>query len=884
MPGASMSSADALSVFADALSAAGLVVEGLPVADGALHRCGVAGNPRGKDGAYRIHLDTPACCWWRNWGTGDTGTRTLAPEKELSPAERTALRERIAAARKAAEEEQRKRHAAAAKLARVLWERATPAPDSHPYLVRKQVPALGLRQDAQERLVLPVLDADGGLVSLQFILPEKPVNGPDKLFLKGGRTAGGWFAIPAKDGRTDGPLLIAEGFATAASLHLATGYACLAAFNAGNLSAVASMARERYPERELVLCADNDLRPDDRPNTGLEAATRAAQAAGAKLAVCPAHEGRATDFNDLAVWRSLAAVRRVVEAARKQDDACPMPEGFSLVPDGKRAGLYKLETTADGDVKETRLGPPLFVRGMTRDADGNDWGLLLEWYDPDGKLHRWAMPLELLNRQGGEWYGQLASGGWLGLPGCRSKVAAFLLAVRPRKRVRCVSRVGWSDGAYVLPDAVYAGNGGAAAGEDVVLQSAGHGGLYTTAGTLDGWKEIAALCVGNSRLSFALCVAFAGPLLRPASLEGGGFSLEGGSSSGKTTGLQVAASVWGGPAHVRAWRTTDNGLEGLAALHNDGLLVLDEVGQASGKTLAEAAYMLANGAGKARSGRDGGLRRSHAWRLLFLSSGELGLADKLAEGGLKARAGQEVRYIGLPVEKSMLSEWHGLPSAGAVANRIKELTERHYGHAGRAFLRYVAEERGPLLAQLRPVLDALGDRFCPAGADGQVRRVAQRFALCAVAGEVARQAGLLPESFDAPGCVETCFRDWLAARGGAGASEDAAILTQVRLFIEQHGASRFQDMDSGNALCINRVGFRRRDGDETEYLILPESFKAEVVRGHAPRRAAAVLRKAGWLRRSDDRAAALRTLPELGRRRVYVVALPDDGRDDPASS
>ncbi len=90
--GVPMSSADALSVFADALAAAGLVVEGLPVADGALHRCGVAGKPHGKDGSYRIHLDAPACCWWCNWGTGDTGTRTLAPEKEMSAAERKALR------------------------------------------------------------------------------------------------------------------------------------------------------------------------------------------------------------------------------------------------------------------------------------------------------------------------------------------------------------------------------------------------------------------------------------------------------------------------------------------------------------------------------------------------------------------------------------------------------------------------------------------------------------------------------------------------------------------------------------------------------------------------------------------------------------------------
>ena len=873
-----MSDTDTLTIFADALAATKLVLNGPPIADGKLHRCQVEGKPRGRDGAYVVHLDAPASCWWCNWVTGDTGSKTAKPEKELTAAERKALRERIAAVRKAAEEEQRKRHATSAKLARVLWERATPAPNSHAYLVRKQVPALGLRQDALGRLVLPVLGADGQLASLQFILPEKPTSGPDKLFLKGGRTAGGFYAIPAKDGGHDGPLLIAEGYATAASLHLATGHACLVAFNAGNLEAVARMARERYPSRELVLCADNDVRPDDRPNTGVEAATRAAQAAGAKLAVCPAHEGRPTDFNDLAVWRSPEAVRQFIEQARQQDDACPLPEGYRLVPEGRGAGLYKLETTADGDVKETRLGPPLFVRGMTRDADGSDWGLLLEWHDPDGRPHRWAMPLELLNRQGGEWYGQLASGGWLGMPGCRSKVAAFLLAVRPRKRVRCVPRVGWTDGAYVLPDGVY-GSSGPAAGEAIVLQSAGHSGLYTTAGTLEGWQEIGRLCVGNSRLSFALCAAFAGPLLKLAGLEGGGFSFEGCSSSGKTTALQVAASVWGGPAHLRGWRTTDNGLEGLAALHNDGLLVLDEVGQASGKTLSAAPYLLANGAGKARSGRDGGLRRAHSWRLLFLSSGEVGLADKLAEGGLKARAGQEVRFIGLPVEKSMLSEWHGLPSAGAVAARIKALAEQHYGHAGRAFLRFLTAEMEPVQESIRPDINELVERLCPADADGQVRRAAQRFALCAVAGNLARLAGVIPMELDPVGSVENCFRDWLAARGGAGPAEDAAILAQVRLFIEQHGASRFQDMDTEQAHgVIKRAGFRARGRDgRTEYLVLPEVFRTEVATGFSPRRAAAVLRNAGWLCSNDGKTSVLRTLPELGRRRVYAIVLPEDG-------
>lgn len=745
-----MSSADALSVFADALAAAGLVVEGLPVADGALHRCGVAGKPHGKDGSYRIHLDAPACCWWCNWGTGDAGTRTLAPEKEMSAAERKALRERIAAARKAAEEEQSKRHAAAAKLARILWERATPAPDSHPYLVRKQVPALGLRQDAQGRLVVPVRDADGGLASLQFILPEKPVNGPDKLFMKGGRTAGGWFAIPAKDGRTDGPLLIAEGFATAASLNMSTGHACLVAFNAGNLSAVACLARERYPEREIIVCGDNDcetVKPDGTPwNTGKEAATKAAQAAGAKLAVCPAHEGRATDFNDLHCRRSLEAVRQVVEAARKEGGAVHLPEGFFIREGGKNPGLFKTETRGDERV-DLRIGPPLRIIGKTFDDVSDNWGTFLSWKDPAGTEHRWALPDDLLQGQGREYAQILARGGYSIAPGQATKFATFIQGVRTERFVTCVQRIGW---------------------------------------------------------------------------------------------------------HAAA--------------------------------LSEAAYMLANGQAKGRASRDGIPRALLTWRLLFLSSGELGLADKLAENGLKSRGGQEVRFVGLPVDKAMLADLHGLPDAGAVADRLKMLCAEHYGHAGRAFLHWLCVHREEVASDLRDNLADLAGRLCPPDATEQVRRVAKRFALVLAGGLAAQKAGLLPEDMDIRRAVQSCLTDWLEARGGTGPAEDAAILAQVRLFIERHGASRFQDVDTEQATCINRVGFRQKRPDGgTEYLILPESFGAEVVRGHASRRAAAVLRKAGWLRRSDDRAAALRTLPELGRRRVYVVALPDDGRDDPAS-
>ena len=870
--------ADILHSFAECLRSAGLEVEAVQ-ADGLLHRCGTTDRPRRRDGAYKAFLDAPASLWWKNWRTGDEGTWTARPEKELTAAQRKALHERIRAIRAHNEAEQARRWQAAAKLAISIWNHASPVGDNHPYLQRKEVPAIGLRQTEDGRLIVPLLNQSGKIQSLQFILPDKPAEGTDKFFLRGGKTSGGFFSIPAKNGTKDGPLLIAEGYATGASLHLATGHAVLIAFNAGNLEAVARLARARYPDREILLCADTDcetVKPDGSPwNPGREAASSAAQAVGGKLALCPAHDGRATDFNDLHRLRSLEAVRAVIASARKQDTDCPMPEGFFLVPDGKRAGLYKLETKPDGEMNEVRIGPPLSVRGMTRDSEGNEWGLMLEWADPDGKKHTWPMPIELLFRQGADWYSSLASGGWFGNPVARKKLVDFLAAVRPVRRIRCVPRTGWDKAAYILPDAVY----GNTSGESVVLQSAHHGDLYRTAGTLDGWKEIATLSIGNSRLSFALCAAFAGPLLRLAGLEGGGFSFEGGSSSGKTTALQIAASVWGGPEHVRSWRATDNGLENIAVLHNDNVLILDEVGQVNGKILAECAYMLANGQGKGRSSREGHLRKSHSWRLLFLSSGELGLADKLAENGLKSRGGQEVRFVGLPVDTSMLTELHGFPHAGAVVNRLKELTDLHYGHAGRAFLHKLTEPdtMTTVLSELQPALANTVNRLVPAGADGQVRRVAQRFALCGLAGGLAVQMEILPADFDAPGCAEHCFHDWLAARGGIGASENAAILAAVRLFIEQHGASRFQDLDTQMSTCPNRVGFRRNVRDITEYIVLPESFRAEIIKGFSPRRAAAVLRKAGWLQLSDGKNTTKRELPGMGRIRAYVLVLPDEG-------
>lgn len=220
----------------------GLIIAEL-VTDGQLHRCGVQGKERSKSGAYLIHADGLPVAWWRNWRADIEGTYSDKQEKDLPKKERKAFQERMAAMKAAARLDAEARHKEAADRAAQEWEAAIEATNEHPYLRKKEVGAFGLRLDGKDRLLMPILDEDGKIVSLQRILPKKLPDGRDKSFLPGGQKKGCYFPIPAKDGGKDGPLLIAEGYATAASLHMATGHAVLVAMDAGNLLAVAKMAR-----------------------------------------------------------------------------------------------------------------------------------------------------------------------------------------------------------------------------------------------------------------------------------------------------------------------------------------------------------------------------------------------------------------------------------------------------------------------------------------------------------------------------------------------------------------------------------------------------------------------------------------------------------------
>ncbi len=551
------------------------------------------------------------------------------------------------------------------------------------------------------------------------------------------------------------------------------------------------------------------------------------------------------------------------------------------------AGVQKRQKIGD-ELQWRVFAPPLEVLADLRDGEGRGWSRLIGFMDRDGRRHEIPLAMaEIGAGRGAELLALLASGGYETpiQSAARSDLLNCIMQARPAARLRKVERLGWHGGAYVLPDQVI----GAPQGERIAFQPPGdfeH--AFRAAGSLEGWREeVAAPCAGNSRLVLSLCMGFAAPLLALLEEEGGGVHLRGGSSLGKTTALNVAASAYGGRGFVRSWRATSNALEGVALAHNDGLLCLDELGECDPRAAGEAAYMLGNGLGKGRASRSGSARAVARWRLLFLSTGELSLSDKIAEAGAdkRARAGQELRFLDLPADAGAgLGIFERLPEGrapGEFSKALKEAAQRHHGWAGPAFVARIAPRREEVREAAKAYKTDFTRQVLPDKASGQAGRAAQRFALIGAAGELAREAGLLPWlAGEALQAAEICFRAWLEERGGAGEAEAQAIVSRARSWLELHGASRFQKIGDRDANIFNRLGFYRDlfDG-RREYLVSPETFKREILAGWDQRGALKALAEAGLLAPDAEggyTAKTIRVAALGGAHRFYRLSLPEE--------
>ena len=338
----------------DQLRGAGLLVQHLE-ADGKMHRCRVDGQDRENRGWYVLHE-------WRGndgelyvvgsygvWLGNDNGaTKVKLKGVQVSDAEKAAMRARMAEDRKRAAADRKREAEAAARRAEGAWRKALttpPADGAVDYLHRKGVESYGLRYTGSGALVIPMLDARGTIHGLQFILPaqhpRRRKTGRDKEYWPAGlQKQAHWFQIGAV--AHGGVCLVAEGYATAATLHAATGLPVAVAFDAGNLRHVAGAIKKARSTSKILICADDDYlqkcracrqptpvaeeacqhcgEPHGAENAGVrEAAAAALQVGGASVApVFPADRGgkKLTDFNDLqhAEGAGLHLVRAQIEA------------------------------------------------------------------------------------------------------------------------------------------------------------------------------------------------------------------------------------------------------------------------------------------------------------------------------------------------------------------------------------------------------------------------------------------------------------------------------------------------------------------------------------------------------------------------------------------
>jgi putative DNA primase/helicase len=476
--------------------------------------------------------------------------------------------------------------------------------------------------------------------------------------------------------------------------------------------------------------------------------------------------------------------------ALTSDDLTWLPPGYTEQSDG----IY-FQSHEDGD--------PIFVCSLLRviatfaDSKSTGWGQLITVTDPADVTHEIPIFNELLDGPQQKVISQLAK---LGLkvgsdPKAKKLLIELLKLSQPQKRITSVSQPGWVDDDFRTFSL-----GQTTLGERPVLPlyegASQRRSAFVADETLERWRsELGEKCRGNPMMILAVSLAFSAPLLKIVGMDGGGLHFRGQSSSGKSTLLRLAASVWGSSGLVNQWRATSNGLEALAASYNDLLLPLDELSEITPRHLNETIYMLSHGKAKTRMSKEISLDEAATWRLALISSGELSVKEHLAAANLEIKEGQEVRLIDIEADARMygvFDDIHGASDPGEFAASVQEAASRNFGAVGRSFLekllarskskdfreqlrRKLAEHQGILLSHLSPAPDTMAGR------------VAKRFALIGLAGELATQWGLTGwAKGEAKEAVIEAFREWHDRWIGDDAETAQGPMRKLKDFLNTH--------------------------------------------------------------------------------------------------
>ena len=518
--------------------------------------------------------------------------------------------------------------------------------------------------------------------------------------------------------------------------------------------------------------------------------------------------------------------------------------------DNRGVWWINVRTDKDGDIIEAEpllLSDPIDIIGMGQDNDGAYYRII-KFKDKITRQQKTAA-LPQAEIADGKCWGRL---GFYGLsiesnPTKRRKLADYLQKEGSQAAFTITDRAGWHEDSYIMPS----GETITATDKDPAIIYNGdtsQAKAYQPNGELTDWQQsIARYAVGNSRLCLALGASFAAPLLSLLNEESGGFHLMGDSSDGKTTAAKVALSVWGKPSgSLLSWSGTKIGFSNTAAARNDGLLVLDEIGQASPHVIGDTVYSVMNGINKVQGAKQGGNRALSRWKVMMFSTGEKTPDSILKHHKGDWNAGQAARLpsIRAAAQYGIYDTLHGFEDGALLSEHIAQSAEKYHGVAGRLFIQQLLDDLEQAKQQATERMAAFMATIPELS--GQARRVAKRFALAAAALELAAPVTGLPVGVGMAG-VKQCFDEWLEANG-AGKHEDRRIIEQAEDFIAQHAlGTRFMEW-SDKSTNKDHAGYRKQEGEKLELWVIRRVFADEIAQSFDESKVCRVLADNGLLK------------------------------------
>ncbi|ELH0895848.1 DUF927 domain-containing protein [Vibrio fluvialis] len=433
----------------------------------------------------------------------------------------------------------------------------------------------------------------------------------------------------------------------------------------------------------------------------------------------------------------------------------------------------------------------------------------------------------------------------------------------------CVDSTGWHDGVYVTQDWSVGTNS-----ESYYYAGQLNDSMLKSAGTSAQWQsQVGALCIGNPLMVFVVGVALSAPLLHPAAVENGIFHLVGPSSSGKTSLLELAASVYSDRSFVRSWISTANGLAAVAAEQHDMLLGLDEIGLARPEDVDIAVYHIVAGTSKLRATESGALARPSHWRTLALSTGEVWLSEVFESLGKQPKAGQQIRLVELPVfsQYGAFDALHRFQRPQLFVDHLKLQTSRYHGSLFPEWMTLLTSTE-ELAHYAKSEIQRLVDQWRTSCMSSQVIRVLQRFALVATALSLASRNYLVPwdeeESIDS---VKQVWLQWLAARGHVMNAEEHQVLARLKVLLPKWEKAL---SPIGHQNTASLIGYSRDVNGERQWLIDKSQFLRQLEMPGQYMREVMPLLQRGWLTTNEPERATLKLMVN-GRSRRFFALLPD---------